>query len=107
MNAYLLYRCVRALLYLTVFSLLLSLVTLFSSFTHPLYVNLIFSLYPTISFLLGDRGGDRYEWSRGDRDRDGGRRRDDDRDRRYNSLHSHIYIAVHHYLFGSPQYVVL
>ena len=85
---------------------MLSLVTLSSSFAH-LYINLIYSLYPPISCLTGDRGGDRYEWSRGDRDRDGGRRRDDDRDRRYNTLHSHIYIAVHHYLFGSPQYVVL
>ena len=40
--------------------------------------------YPIPPNLLmsGDRGGDRYEWSRGDRERDGGRRRDDDRDRR-------------------------
>ena len=40
-----------------------------------------FHFLPTF-LISGERGGDRYEWSRGDRDRDGGRRRDDDRDRR-------------------------
>ena len=51
---------------------------------HSVHISLLspdFHFHPTF-LISGERGGDRYEWSRGDRDRDGGRRRDDDRDRR-------------------------